>query len=51
MIDRILVSPDSTELIVVMGEDVKVADPHEEYAELVPVGHVDETWQEVYRRG
>ncbi len=51
MIDRILMSPDGEEVIVVMGDSIKVADPHEEYGEFVDLGQVDESWQEVYRRG
>lgn len=53
MIDRILVSPDGEELMVFMGDEVKVADPHESEAELVQVEHWNYAldWQEVYRRG
>jgi hypothetical protein len=51
MIDRILVSPDGEEVIVVMGDSIKVADPHEEYGEFVDVDHVAEGWSEVYSRG
>ena len=51
MIQRILISPDGQEIVVVTDQGIVVADPHEKYAECVPVGHVEPGWQEVYSRG
>lgn len=51
MIERILISPDGQEITVVTDQGIVVADPHEEYAEMVEVGHVEPGWTEVYHRG
>lgn len=54
MITGVYISPDGQELAVTVEGGISpivVADPHEEYAELVHVEHLLPEWTEVYRRG